>query len=161
MCYHVGYNIFYLWAIYASIVVITRSFGDKQTCYPDTMVQFTSEVSGYVKLSGYVNNYMLLHYSWVSTIVFMFNIMICYAFIFVVDYERNVLLEISSLLCCKILLWTRDTAVQTKLWLSFRVQLLAEWSSSLCCLSQVHKASSNSLYSPNFITSCPYLLCSF
>ena len=56
----------------------------------------------------------------------MFNIMICYAFIFVVDYERNVLLERSSLLCCKILLWTRDTAFQTKLWLSLGVQLLTE-----------------------------------
>ena len=45
--------------------------------------------------------------------------MICYAFIFAVDYERNILLERS-------LLWIRDTAVQTKLWLSLGVQLLTE-----------------------------------
>ena len=32
-------------------------------------------------------NRMLLHYSCVLIIVFMFNIMICYAFIFVLDYE--------------------------------------------------------------------------
>ena len=36
----------------------------------------------------------------------MFNI-ICYAFIFVLDYEIIILLERSSLLCCKILLWTQ------------------------------------------------------